>query len=338
MNQSTVDNTDAGRQIAQWQQEIDAALRDLLFEGRPDSLYNPLRYALEGGGKRLRPLLVMLGGRLFGHTGKNLLPIAAAVEIFHNFTLVHDDVMDNAAIRRNRPTVFARNGANAAILAGDAMMINAYDCLGRAEARHLPELLSLFNRTAREVCEGQQLDIDFEAMPAVAESQYLRMIGLKTAVLLAAALRMGAIAADAPVAQAQALYDFGYHMGVAFQIQDDWLDTFGTEAALGKRIGGDIIANKKTLLFIAALRSAITYDREALTQWYSVHPTGEKDEALKIQEVTALFSRYGVDKYALRLRDEYVEKANACLAQLNLDEGGRVLLAELTQKLIHRNR
>lgn len=228
-------------------QEFTSYFNKKHFPGKPESLYGAAHYMLEDGGKRIRPVLCLLGNELFGPIIPDTWKIAVALELFHNFTLIHDDIMDKAPLRRGRPTVHAKYNESTALLAGDVMLLQAYDYLNETDPNHVQTLIRLLNNTGREVCEGQQLDMDFEKNPSISLSEYLHMIELKTAVLLAGSLQMGAIAAGAGQTDQQLIYDFGKNLGLAFQVQDDWLDAFGDPSTFGKLKGGDIIANKKNL-------------------------------------------------------------------------------------------
>ena len=243
---------------------IEKELERVSVEQSPVGLYAPIGYALSSGGKRIRPRLVLMGCELFGGDVKAALPLATAIEVFHNFTLLHDDIMDNADTRRGRATVHKKWDANTAILSGDAMLIKAYEQLEGVAASKLPELLHLFSRTALEVCEGQQYDMDFEQSAQVSLSDYFNMIRLKTAVLLGAALKMGAIVANASAEDANHLYAFGINIGIAFQLRDDYLDVYGNEQNFGKKIGGDILCGKRTFLLINA------FDRCTASQKQSI--------------------------------------------------------------------
>lgn len=261
------------------------------FPAEPELLYTPIVYSLSGGGKRLRPVLLLLTTSLFADDVQRALPAAAAVEVFHNFTLLHDDIMDNALLRRGKPSVYAKWGQNVAILSGDAMMIYAYKLLARVQHPRLQEVLSVFNQTALEVCEGQQYDMDFELKEKVSVVEYMRMIELKTSVLLAGAVVMGALLGDASEADCRALHRFGIELGLAFQLQDDLLDSYGDEQLLGKAIGGDILEGKKSYLMVTAMSRATAEQRKVLA-------TTHRDEALtdeeKIARVKALYDELDV--------------------------------------------
>ncbi|MGE4587628.1 MAG: polyprenyl synthetase family protein, partial [Mangrovibacterium sp.] len=249
----------------------------------PVTLYDPIHYALKVGGKRLRPVMLLMACELFGGKAEEAMPAALGIEIFHNFTLLHDDIMDKAIMRRNQPSVHIRYSTNAAILSGDAMSNMAYQYLLKTRSKFLREIISLFAKTATEVCEGQQLDMDFENLPVVSIDNYLRMIRLKTAVLFGCSLKTGALIAGTSIENAHRIYDFGIHIGLAFQLQDDLLDIFAEEEKLGKKLGGDILANKKTFLLLKSLELASPRQKEELLRWIgdkSCNP-GEKIAAVK---------------------------------------------------------
>ena len=245
---------------------IDEELGKIGLPNSPEQLYDPLRYFLKLGGKRIRPMLTLLSAELFGSTAANAMPQALCIEVFHNFTLIHDDIMDEAPLRRNQQTVHEKWNRDVAILSGDVLMIKAYQLLGEIEPRLLPAAFELFNRTAIEVCEGQQMDMDFEERSDVSIDEYIEMIRLKTSVLLGCALEIGSIVAEASDKDRAAIYDFGQHIGIAFQIQDDILDLYADPDKFGKQVGGDVIANKKTLLHLTALKNATKEQLEVLKQ------------------------------------------------------------------------
>lgn len=290
---------------------VEGALSALpLDDAEPRGLYAPIRYILEDGGKRIRPLLCLMGADLYGGRPEAAMSAAVAVEVFHNFTLLHDDIMDNAELRRGRPTVHRKWDANCAILSGDAMLILAYRILQDGEtaygAGRLPELLAVFSRAAMEVCQGQQYDMDFETRDReVSREEYIEMIRLKTSVLLAAALEMGAIVGGASDSERRALYEFGVNLGLAFQIQDDLLDTYGDAQTFGKKIGGDIAAGKKTFLHITAVERASASQREAILR--------AGDIAEKLPRVRAVYDALGVRDAAEQAIGGYFDRALAAL-------------------------
>jgi geranylgeranyl diphosphate synthase type II len=300
----------------------------------PQNLYEPVNYMLSLGGKRIRPLLCLTACSLFGKDAKIALPAAAAVEWFHNFSLLHDDIMDKAETRRGKATVQQRNGLNVAILSGDVMLVKAYQFLENYPAQQLAALLKLFNQTAIAVCEGQQYDMDFETASNISMPQYIQMISLKTAVLLAASLQMGAIVADADMTDARHIYEFGRNIGIAFQLQDDILDTFGNEAQIGKRIGGDILNNKKTCLLVAALHVATGSEAQQLQYWLQNNPS--IDETEKISAVTHIFEQLGVLQMAQSDMKQYYTQAFAHLNAINVPDAQKQALHDIVQTLMGR--
>ena len=311
--------------------DINKAIESLDWSKEPKGLYEPIAYTLASGGKRLRPTLALIAAALFGGKEEDVLPAALALEVFHNFTLLHDDVMDRAAVRRGRPTVHVKWDDNTAILSGDQMLIEAYRLLSGVPADKLPQVLKWFNEMATGICEGQQYDVDFEHMEEVSIADYMKMIELKTSVLLANALRTGGYIAGANEAQQQALYLFGLHIGLAFQIQDDILDVYGDPKTFGKAIGGDICCNKKTLLLLTALQTADAASRDELSQWLSVNDRPEE----KIAAVTALYNRLGVREAAEAVMEEHTALALKQLEQLPQNAACEQL-RQLAAKLITR--
>jgi len=299
----------------------------------PAGLYAPIKYTLEAGGKRLRPALVLLSTNIFKEDISKAIPAATAIEIFHNFTLLHDDMMDNAVLRRGNPTVHKKYGENTAILSGDAMSILAFRYLGESPALILPEILSLFTKTSLEVCEGQQYDMEFEERDNVSVEEYIEMIRLKTAVLIACSLKMGSIIGNASDEEANLLYDFGINIGLAFQLQDDWLDVYGDPEVFGKKIGGDIRENKKTYLLLKALELAHGKNREELLKWLTIT---DEDNDEKVSGVTRIFNETEVDKKAKELMISYHKKAIDCLERLDIPEIKKIPLFEIADKVINR--
>jgi geranylgeranyl diphosphate synthase type II len=277
------------------------------FPAQPQTLYDPNRYFLQLGGKRVRPVLCLMGNELFDEIIPDAWLVANAIELFHNFTLIHDDIMDRAPLRRGMPTVHEKYGSSTALLAGDVMLVTAYDNLNKISTKYLQRVVSLFNRTAKEVCEGQQLDMDFEKREEVGFEEYLHMINLKTSVLLAASLQMGAILGGAGERNRDLIYQFGRKLGLAFQVQDDYLDAFGDPDKFGKQVGGDILANKKTFLLIHALESANKDCKEQLMQLMQTTPTD------KVEQVLQIFRQCKVDEWARELKEKYMEEAFAHL-------------------------
>ena len=299
----------------------------------PRNLYEPIRYSLDMGGKRIRPVLLLMAYGIYRSDIEKAFPAAIAVEMFHNFTLLHDDIMDNADLRRNRETVHVKFSENAAILSGDAMSILSYQYILQSDTPRLKELLNVFTETALKVCEGQQLDMDFEKINQVAIEEYLCMIGLKTAILLANSLKMGAIIADAPSKDVNLLFDFGYNLGMAFQLQDDYLDTFGATETFGKNIGGDIVSNKKTYLLSNALQIATDSEKENLMHWISIK---NFDRSEKIEQVKAIFKQLEVDRLTKVKIDEYYQKAEQCWSMIDVSSEKKSELLKVAQLLMNR--
>ncbi|HEX4958105.1 MAG TPA: polyprenyl synthetase family protein, partial [Lacibacter sp.] len=301
------------------------------FPSSPATLYDPAQYILGIGGKRVRPVCVLMGNELFDDLKEDAYHVAAAVELFHNFTLIHDDIMDKAPLRRGMQTVHTKYGEPTAILAGDATFVQSYVKLSAIHPSLLQEVMPLFNRTALEVCEGQQLDMDFEQKASVSLEEYVEMITLKTSVLLAASLKLGSIIGGASKGNRDHLYEFGKNLGIAFQIQDDYLDAFGDPAKFGKQVGGDILANKKTFLMIHALETAAPSDKEKLEQLLQSNPED------KIAQVLTIFKNAGVDSWALQLKNEYFEKALQHLDAIAVMSKRKEPLQQLAKFLIQRD-
>ncbi len=319
--------------LEHYRQAVESYLQSELEFGEPAELYAHIRYILELGGKRMRPVLTLLGADLYGAWPEVSLPAAAAVEIFHNFSLVHDDIMDAAPLRRGRPSVHKKWNDNAAILSGDAMLILAYKQLETYEANLFKPMTALFSRTALEVCEGQQYDMDFEQRDDVSTEAYLEMIRLKTAVLLGCALQLGAVAGGASTADQQALYTFGINLGLAFQLQDDYLDAFGDPAVFGKQPGGDIIANKKTFLYLGALESLNATAAKELQDLFTVRPA---DPVAKVDRVLELFRQSGADKLIKEAIGDYTEKALRNLESVQAEGTPKALLEAFAGELRNR--
>ena len=304
--------------------QVENYLAQMEMPAEPELLYTPIAYSMEGGGKRLRPVLLMLSYGLFSDDYQRALPAAAAVEVFHNFTLLHDDIMDNALIRRSKPSVFAKWGKNVAILSGDAMMIEAYRLLGRTQCDNFQQILSVFSQTAIEVCEGQQYDMDFETKQKVSVVEYMRMIELKTSVLLAGSVVIGAMLGGASEEDCKTLRRFAIELGLAFQLQDDLLDSFGDER-LGKKIGGDILEGKKTILMIEAFSRANEQQREVLR---TTHLREDWSDAEKISTIKALYEELGVPE---RVEQQIAQKFQRALSILETLEAPQERTAELRQ-------
>jgi geranylgeranyl diphosphate synthase, type II len=320
--------------LSDFQEAFQRYLRDHRFAQEPRNLYEPIDYIMGLGGKRLRPILALIGYSLFRDEPAEASPIAMAVEVFHNFTLVHDDIMDAAPLRRGQPTVHHRYGINAGILSGDAMLITAYRYLEKTpEHEALPALLQTFNEVALEVCEGQQYDMDFETRQDVSIPEYLRMIELKTAALIGGSLELGAIAAGAGRSDRENLRNFGRQIGIAFQLQDDILDTFGDPDKVGKKPGGDIAQNKKTFLVLKALEIADAPTHAQLMGYLSTKP---EDEAGKIAAVTQILRRLGIPELAEAAKQQYQDEAFRCLDAVQGQAARKALLRELSLGLMGR--
>lgn len=321
-------------QAEELQKIINNLINELDFRTEPVELYSPVEYALSGSGKRLRPLLTLMSCNLFSENIQKALKPAIGLEIFHNFTLLHDDIMDKADLRRNKPTVHKKWNENVAILSGDAMMIKAYEFFFGLEPELLSRVLPVFNKTALEVCEGQQYDMNFETRMDVSTDEYLQMITLKTAVLLAASLKIGALIGGADEKNTELLYDFGINLGIAFQLQDDYLDTFGDVKTFGKQIGGDIVANKKTYLLLSALEKATGETKNQLQKLLN-----EKVESeVKIKEVTAIYNQLGIPEVIKQKLDEYQNKAIKALNAVNVSSDKKELLKNISLQLLNREK
>ena len=314
--------------------DINKEILNLDWDREPYGLYEPIEYTLAAGGKRVRPQLAMIASQLFGGKDEEVLPAALALEVFHNFTLLHDDVMDKADVRRGRPTVHIKWNENTAILSGDQMLIEAYKLLSGVPADKLPKVLQLFNKMATEICEGQQYDVDFESQEQVTIDEYLKMIRLKTSVLLANALQTGAYIAGADEQAQEALYQFGINIGLAFQIQDDILDVWGNPETFGKAVGGDISCNKKTFVYLEAMRRLGDEAKgNELQQWYS---QVLEDNTEKIAAVKEIFEQLGVRAVCEKVVEDYTQKALALLDQLP-QNAATEQLRKLADKLNNRN-
>ncbi len=305
---------------------------DRHFPEQPETLYNPAQYMLSLGGKRIRPVCVLMGNQLFDEIDPDAFQAAIAIELFHNFSLIHDDIMDKAPLRRGMQTVHTRYGESTALLAGDAMLVKAYEYLNKIKLAQLQKVLFLFNRTAAAVCEGQQLDMDFEKLETVGIDEYVHMITLKTSVLLAASLKMGALLGGAGEGNQQHLYEFGKNLGIAFQVQDDYLDAFGDPAKFGKKIGGDIIANKKTFLMIHAFETAGPIQLAELKELI------ENNDAGKVDKVLQIFKDCKVDDWAMELKNKYLQSALKHLEDAAVLSARKKPLQELAGYLMMRER
>ncbi len=313
--------------------KINAYIDALPFDRKPQSLYEPIRYVLSIGGKRIRPTLALLAYNLFKDDPESILPPACGLETYHNYTLLHDDLMDNAALRRGKPTVHKRWDANTAILSGDSMLVLAYQLVAKCNAQKLKPVMELFTETALEIGEGQQYDMDFEHRNDVTEDEYIEMIRLKTSVLLACAMKMGAILADAPAKDADLLYKFGEQIGLAFQLQDDFLDVYGDSEVFGKAIGGDIVSNKKTYMLINAFNKANDEQRKELQQWVNQQ---HGDPQKKITAITKLYNDMQIDKMAERRIEHYFECGKRYLDEVNVPAERKVNLINYALKMMNR--
>lgn len=300
------------------------------FPAEPANLYNSCNYFLDIGGKRVRPVMCLMGNELFDTINPDAWHVAIAIELFHNFTLIHDDIMDAAPLRRGMQTVHTKFDNNTALLAGDVMLVVAYDYLNKIKTNYLPRVLSLFNKTAREVCEGQQMDMEFEKKENVSMDEYIRMIALKTSVLLAASLQMGAILGGASEGNRQHLYEFGKNLGIAFQVQDDYLDAFGDPEKFGKDVGGDIRQNKKTFLLIHALQVANDKQKKELQHLMQ----GNHED--KVKCVLDIFKACDVDDWAKELKQQYLDKAFYHLEEIAVVSSRKKSLMELANFLVQR--
>lgn len=300
------------------------------FPEAPGSLYEPCSYFLSIGGKRIRPILCLMGNELFDNIHPEAYEVATAIELFHNFTLMHDDIMDNASLRRGIPTVHVKYNASTALLAGDVMLIRAYEYINKVGANHLSKIFQLFNKTAKEVCEGQQLDMDFEKQQHVSLNDYIQMITLKTSVLLAASLEMGAVLGGAGEGNCEHLYQFGKNLGIAFQIQDDYLDAFGDPEKFGKEVGGDIKQNKKTFLLLHALEVANPDQKQQLEKLMQENP------ANKVEKVLEIYKSCKVNEWANTLKEQYLQTAINHLEAIAVVAARKAPLKELADYLIQR--
>jgi geranylgeranyl diphosphate synthase type II len=301
------------------------------FPMTPSTLYDPCDYFLGLGGKRIRPVMCLMGNELFGEIIPDAYLVATAIELFHNFTLIHDDIMDKAPLRRGMLTIHTKYDEPTALLSGDVMMITAYEYLNKIRTNCIHKILSLFNRTAAQVCEGQQLDMDFEKKNSVDLNEYIQMIGLKTSVLMAASLQMGAILGGAGDSNARHLYEFGLNLGIAFQVQDDYLDAFGDPEKFGKQVGGDISSNKKTFLMIHALAVASPSQKQEL-QNLMAETTGDK-----VEKVLSIYKSCGVDEWARRLKEKYIKVALQHLEDIAVLSVRKNPLKELSSFLVQRD-
>jgi geranylgeranyl diphosphate synthase type II len=316
-------------------QKVNGFLDSLPYDRQPASLYEPVKYVLSLGGKRIRPVLMLLGYNLWREQPEAILMPACGIETYHNYTLLHDDLMDNADVRRGHPTVHRRWDANKAILSGDSMLVLAYQRIQQVPAAKLPAVLDLFTETALEIGEGQEYDMAFETRNDVTEDEYIEMIRLKTSVLLACALKIGALLADAPQEDAERLYRLGEQVGLAFQLQDDLLDVYGDPKVFGKAIGGDITSNKKTYMLINAFNRANDRQRAELQRWVEAREF-VRDE--KVAAVTRLYDEIGIRRLCEEKINFYFEQARQTLAEVNVAEERKLSLSNYMDELLHRNK
>lgn len=318
--------------VKSYQEVLETEISKINLPEHPKNLYDPLRYFLTLGGKRTRPTLTLLGCQLFGVPGIKAINAAIAVELFHNFTLIHDDIMDKAPLRRGKPTVHEKWDTNIGILSGDVLFVEAYKYLAKHETDVLPKLIEVFSKTAVEVCEGQQMDMDFETRSDVSIDAYIEMIRLKTSVLLGAALKMGGIVAKAGEKDLNLLYEFGVNIGVAFQLQDDYLDLFADPEKFGKQVGGDIISNKKTFLLLKAEELANGSDHEEFKSMLS-----DTEAPRKVERARVLFEKLEVDQLAKSKMETYYNKAKENLSQIQISDDQKEPLLSLANYLMHRD-
>lgn len=312
---------------------VNEFLDHLSYDRKPESLYEPIKYVLSMGGKRIRPTLMLLAYNLYKENPEDILMNACALETYHNYTLLHDDLMDNADMRRGHLTVHKKWNDNTAILSGDSMLVLAFQRMMQCDTKHLKDILDLFTVTALEIGEGQQYDMEFETRNDVKEEEYIEMIRLKTSVLLACALKIGAILADASAEDADNLYKFGEQIGLAFQLQDDYLDVYGDSKVFGKEIGGDITSNKKTYMLINAFNKANDAQREELTRWVSAR---DFDRNEKVDAVTHLYNEIGIDQLAQDKIAYYFEQSKKFLDAVNVPEEKKEELRKYAQKMMKR--
>ena len=313
---------------------LEEGLKKVSLGSKPDSLYDPVKYILDIGGKRVRPVLALMSCSSFDSNPNLALKAALSIELFHNFTLIHDDIMDSANTRRGKETVHKKWGVNSGVLSGDVMLIMAYQLLENYDSKTYLELNKLLNKTAKQVCEGQQMDMDFELKSNVEFEEYIKMIEFITAVLLGCSLKMGAIIADASKEDQEFIYQYGINLGLAFQFQDDYLDTFGQQNKVGKKIGGDILENKKTVLFHMAIANSNKFQKEKILELYSSKENSSED---KINKITSLFIETKADKSSLELVDQYTQKAIKLINCLSFDQTKKKDFINFSNSLMKRD-
>ena len=310
-------------------------LDNIPYTRKPETLYEPIRYVLSLGGKRIRPVLMLMSYNLYKDDADTILPTACGLETYHNYTLLHDDLMDNADMRRGHATVHKKWDANTAILSGDSMLVLSYQRIAQCAPQYLPQILDLFTTTALEIGEGQQYDMEFETRDDVCEAEYIEMIRLKTSVLLACAMKMGAIQAGASAADQDTLYRYGESLGLAFQLQDDYLDVYGDPSVFGKNIGGDITSNKKTFMLINALLRAEGQDKAELEAWIA---RKDFDRQEKVNAVTHLYTKLGIDRLARERIEYYTREALSCLDAVDTPDERKAELREYTMMMMRREK
>jgi geranylgeranyl diphosphate synthase, type II len=320
--------------IAYYQELLANHFSTIVTQKQPKNLYEPIAYILALGGKRMRPVLTLMATEVFNVDAKKAIPAATAVEVFHNFSLIHDDIMDDAPLRRGNQTVHEKWDLNTGILSGDAMLILAYQYFENYEPNIFQKLAKLFSKTALEVCEGQQYDVDFETRDDVTIPEYLKMIEYKTAVLVGAAMKMGAIVAETSEENANLIYNFGLNLGIAFQLQDDFLDAFGNPETFGKQVGGDIIENKKTYLYLKAMEFANEEDKQQLLHLFSIQPS---DNTNKIESVKTIFDSSGASEATKAAIKDFTFKAFETLEKMDIENEKKAILKAFGENLMGRN-
>ena len=308
---------------------IESEIQKRRFSGNPENLYDSLNYIISLGGKRIRPILALAANDMFSGNIDYAIPAALSVEVFHNFSLIHDDIMDKAPLRRGKPTIHIKWNSDTAILSGDLMLVKAYEIIAQSENKHLARLLNVFNKTAAQVCEGQQMDMNFETQENIGEKDYIEMIKLKTSVLLGCSLQMGAITADVDEIEFEKIYDLGINMGLGFQLMDDYLDTFGNPEHTGKQAGGDILSRKKTLLFI----NAIEFDKNNFLKIIDSKTLHDNE---KIEKVREIYIKSGAKDYLKNLSENYFEKSLQMLSEIEVEEKNKITLSNIISLLRER--
>ena len=321
--------------IGECQELIDKAIREINLPAEPSQMYEPIRYVLKLGGKRIRPTLVIMACNVYSDNIKPAIYPALAIEVFHNFTLLHDDIMDNADFRRNHPTVHIKWNRNVGILSGDAMLIKSYELLSKASLKILPGLFALFNKTALKVCEGQQYDMNYEVKDKITMEEYLKMIELKTSVLIAASLKMGAIVAGANEKDTNLFYEFGRNLGIAFQLQDDFLDLYADPYKFGKELGNDIVSNKKTILLVQAMQLAKGADKKRLTSWLRLKEFNREE---KIRAIGEIFDKLKLREITKKKIQTYYDIGIDYLNQIPVDSTRKTELFNIARIFLERSR